>query len=335
MTTSDLAKQPLVSIVTPVYNGASHLDDCIQSVRRQTYSNWRYFIVNNCSTDATVEIASRHAAEDDRIRVVHNTRFLPLTENWNHALHAISPGSRYVKVLHADDLLFEECIEKMVSVAERHPSVGIVSAYVRKGTRVIGGAFPFPDEFRAGHDVGRETLQKRYYVFGSPSSTLLRADLVEKNSHFYNEDNFHADVEACFQLLRDNDMGFVHQVLTFTREHDSSQTATVAKRLKSNLLENQLGMLTRFGPDFLNDADLNRLTERAMIRYYREIARNLHRFLDPEFREYHRMMLSNLGLKLKVSRLLKALILRVMANLTSPGVLIHKLFRRAGHQSPR
>ncbi len=51
------SEQTLVSVVTPVYNGEDFLVECIESVLRQSYSNWEYIIVNNCSTDRTLEIA--------------------------------------------------------------------------------------------------------------------------------------------------------------------------------------------------------------------------------------------------------------------------------------
>ena len=47
---------PLVSVVTPVYNGEKFLEECIQSVLRQTYSHWEYIVNDNCSTDGTAEI---------------------------------------------------------------------------------------------------------------------------------------------------------------------------------------------------------------------------------------------------------------------------------------
>src|SRR5882724_7298074 len=62
------SSQPLISVVTPVYNGAEHLAECIESVLAQTYQNWDYTIVDNCSTDGSVEIARRYAAKDRRIR---------------------------------------------------------------------------------------------------------------------------------------------------------------------------------------------------------------------------------------------------------------------------
>jgi len=72
------SSQPLVSVLTPVYNGAEFLSECIESVLAQTYQNWEYTIVDNCSTDGTAEIARRYAAKDSRIRLHQNTEFLRL-----------------------------------------------------------------------------------------------------------------------------------------------------------------------------------------------------------------------------------------------------------------
>ncbi|MCB0227477.1 MAG: glycosyltransferase, partial [Anaerolineae bacterium] len=60
-TTTQTARQPLVSVVTPVYNTDKYLADCIESVLAQSYDNWEYVIINNCSTDRSLEIAQRYA----------------------------------------------------------------------------------------------------------------------------------------------------------------------------------------------------------------------------------------------------------------------------------
>ena len=52
---------PLVSVITPVYNGAEYIAECVESVLAQTYKNFEYIVVDNCSKDATVEIVRRYA----------------------------------------------------------------------------------------------------------------------------------------------------------------------------------------------------------------------------------------------------------------------------------
>src|SRR2546422_5043747 len=128
--------QPLVSVVTPVYNGEKYLAECIESVLAQTYQSWEYIIINNCSTDRSLEIAQSYAEKDARIRIHNNQEFVGREANENIAFRQITPESKYCKMVHADDWLFPECLMKMVELAEANPSVGIVGAYGLHGVRV-------------------------------------------------------------------------------------------------------------------------------------------------------------------------------------------------------
>src|SRR5262245_55814999 len=109
---------PLVSVITPVHNGAEYLAECIASVLRQTYTHWELLVVDNKSTDATTEVAEEAAQGDPRVQVRREEEFLGVYGSHNRALRAMSPAARYVKFVHADDWLFPECLERMVAVAE-------------------------------------------------------------------------------------------------------------------------------------------------------------------------------------------------------------------------
>ena len=160
--------EPLVSIITPVYNGEKYLAECIESVLNQSYKNWDYCIVNNCSTDKTREIAEEYARKDPRIRVHNNSAFLNIYDNLNHAMRQLAPGSKYCKVVHADDLLFPECVEKMVQLAERHPEIGIVGAYGLRGKEVVWDRLiPLGSPVIPGRNVCRSIL------LGNPMFSVL------------------------------------------------------------------------------------------------------------------------------------------------------------------
>src|SRR5436309_574877 len=117
-----LINPPLVSILTPVYNGAEFLGECIESVLRQTYQNYEYIIVNNRSTDGTLAIALAYASRDSRIRVHTNENFVGVIENHNTAFNLMSPQAKYCKVVSADDSIFPNCVERMVELGQDHPS---------------------------------------------------------------------------------------------------------------------------------------------------------------------------------------------------------------------
>jgi hypothetical protein len=115
------------------------------------------------------------------------------------------------------------------------------------------------------------------HFFGSPTSLLIRANLLRQHHHFYNEKNTHADTEACLQLLRDHDFGFVHQVLTFTRRHNEAQT-TRARRFNT-YLPSRLYALMRYGRYYLSDAEYHQILRANKRHYYRFLVKCLGRAL--------------------------------------------------------
>ena len=89
---------PLVSVVTPFYNTRDFLAECIESVLRQTYSNFEYILVDNCSTDGSSDIAKQYAARfPDKIRLLHTESFLSQVQNYNFALSCISPEQQILQ----------------------------------------------------------------------------------------------------------------------------------------------------------------------------------------------------------------------------------------------
>lgn len=66
-----MGKQPLISIVTPVYNMERFLPQCIDSILAQTFPDWELILVDDGSTDGSAGICDRYAAKDSRIRVIH------------------------------------------------------------------------------------------------------------------------------------------------------------------------------------------------------------------------------------------------------------------------
>jgi glycosyltransferase involved in cell wall biosynthesis len=307
---------PLVSVVTPVYNGERYLAEAIESVLSQTYQHWEYIIVNNRSTDRSLEIAQQYARQDARIRIHTNTEFLGLLQNWNNALRQISSESKYCKVVHADDWLFPDCIMQMVRLAEAHPSVGIVGAYRLHGSEVDLDGLPYPSTVVPGRDVCRAALLNGLHVFGSPTSTLLRADQVRSRTPFYNEANLHADTEVCYDILQHTDFGFIHQVLTYTRTH-AEQMSSFAQRFNTYALGNLRALVT-YGPVYLSSAEYEQRLRLSLDRYYDFLGFNLLHRREKTFWDYHRDGLKRLGYRLSEVRLARVVGAIVLDRILNP-----------------
>jgi glycosyltransferase involved in cell wall biosynthesis len=211
-----------VSVVTPFYNTAPYLAECIDSVLAQSHGDFEYILCNNHSDDGSGDIAARYAARDRRLRVLRPPKFLEQVPNYNFALRQIAPDTTYVKLVQADDTIFPRCLTEMVALAEAHPSIGVVSAYRMFGAEVQPTGLPHTRTFLTGRDACRTVLADGIYLFGSPTTVMFRADLVRGRAPFYVEGRLFEDAEVCFELLAGCDFGFVHQVLSFTRTENDS-----------------------------------------------------------------------------------------------------------------
>jgi glycosyltransferase involved in cell wall biosynthesis len=327
--------RPDVSVVTPVYNGERFLAEAIESVRAQTYTNWEYVIADNCSTDATAAIATHYAGLDPRIRLVRAEQFLPIIPNWNRALRQMAPDTRYCKVLHADDRLLPECLERMVDLMERSPQVGLVGSYVQCDDVVECAGLPLSRSVWDGREICRNTLLGRYYLFGSPSSVLMRGDLVRaKQGGFYNEDNVHADFEACYELLETHDFGFVHQILSYTRRHPHSVSNTHTRFYNPQLVE-YLGMMRRYGPKFLDRETFERVHRDMLRNYRRVVARRIVSGRGRSYWAFHKAKLDRLGYRFGARDLAQGLIEECARLALHPREALRLLRNAMPHRRPR
>ena len=319
---------PLVSVVIPVYNGAEYLAECIESVLQQTYQNWDCIIVNNCSTDASAEIARKYAAKDPRIRIHDNQQFLRAVPNYNSALRLISATSEYCKIVFADDWIFPECLERMVAVGEQHPTVGIVGAYGLQGRQVMWAGLPFPSALVPGREVCRKLFLEDLYVFGTGTSVMYRAGLIRNRDPFYNESNLHADSEVCLALLRSWDFGFVSQVLTFTRVRPGSLTSFTNEL--HTLIAGRLHDLVTYGRDYLTPQEFESCLDQLLSDYYDFLAKNVRRRRDKKFWEYHKMKLTEAGVGFDRVRLARAVLGKIASKVLNPQHTIKKAFEGKG-----
>ena len=67
---SEMQNQPLVSIIVPVYNAADHIARCIESIRKQTYTNLEILLLNDGSKDVSSQVCQSYAGVDKRITVI-------------------------------------------------------------------------------------------------------------------------------------------------------------------------------------------------------------------------------------------------------------------------
>lgn len=315
--------QPLVSVVTPVYNGGRFLVECIESVLAQSHANLEHVVLDNASTDETPAILERYRREDPRIRGFRNDETLWVIDNWNSALERISPESRYCKILHADDTMQPDCLERLVAVGERNPSVGVLGSPRLRGDTVECEGLPRGRECFDGREVARWFLRQEVFAL-APSSAMFRSDLVRARRPFYPSEFLHADLAVTFDLLATCDFGFVDGVLSFSRTHADSITATVAEKRRT-LFAEWLPMLRRYGPAILPSSEQMEVEEIFLRRYYRMIVRAFLTRREPAFMDYHLTALRKVGRLPGVVDIAIALAAEVGASVANPGKAFRQL----------
>ena len=97
----DKEKQPLISIIIPVYNTAEYLERCLESVRKQDYADLEIICVNDGSTDRSGEILHEFVRRDGRIRLAEHGRNFGLQEAWRTGVQMASGD--YIEFVDSDD----------------------------------------------------------------------------------------------------------------------------------------------------------------------------------------------------------------------------------------
>jgi glycosyltransferase involved in cell wall biosynthesis len=116
-----MAKKPKVSIGLAVYNGEEYLEEAIQSILAQTYTDFELIISDNASTDRTFEISQKYANIDNRIRYFKNKSNIGGANNEN--LTFKKARGEYFRWAAHDDICEPNLLEELVKVLDHQPSV--------------------------------------------------------------------------------------------------------------------------------------------------------------------------------------------------------------------
>ena len=108
---------PLVTVLMPVYNGGEYLKLSIKSILAQTYRDFEFLIINDCSTDNSMEIIRSY--RDSRIVVHTNAINMGQTKSLNVGIR-LAKG-KYIARMDADDMAFPSWLKKLVNYIENHP----------------------------------------------------------------------------------------------------------------------------------------------------------------------------------------------------------------------
>lgn len=215
----------LISIIMAAYNTEKTIEQAINSVLSQTYTNFELLVVNDCSTDRTAEFVKSIAAKDSRVRLISNVKNNGVSYTRKHGLEE-AKGS-WIAILDSDDAWAPEKLEKQIELQEKTNADLLFtgSAFMDSEGQLIDWYLRAPSE------VTYRQLLKQNVL--SNSSALVRKELYAK--HYAIGDGMHEDFAIWLSILKEGKKAHgVDEPLLIYRIAKSSKSGNKVKAAKMN-----------------------------------------------------------------------------------------------------
>ena len=205
---------PKVSIVLPSYNGSTYIKKSIESVIAQDYTDWELLIVDDCSTDETLQIARAYAEKDARIKVHHNETNQKLPESLNIGFRQAT--GEYFTWTSDDNWYMENAIGTMVGYLDKNSETGLCYAdyrYVDAQDQITGEHESLaPNQIPFCNVVGACFMYRRNVAeaVGEYDKTLFLAE----------------DYDYWLRISSKTKLSHIPEILYCYRQHDKSLSQT-------------------------------------------------------------------------------------------------------------
>ena len=229
----------LVSVVVNFLNAERFLEEAIASVHAQTYRTWELLLVDDGSTDASTEIARRHAERDaERVRYLEHPGHENKGASAARNLGIAEARGELLAFLDADDVWLPSRLERGVELLRRHPAADMVygeSEYWRSWDGSACDADRVqPHGFRADRVVPAPELVVRYLTHSAalpcPTSMMLRTRSARESGGFIESFKGMNDDQAFLaRFCLFHDVYVAHECWDRYRQHDASLCATAAR----------------------------------------------------------------------------------------------------------
>jgi glycosyltransferase involved in cell wall biosynthesis len=202
-----MSKAPTVSVVMPAYNAAKYIKCAIESILRQTFNDFEFIIIEDCSTDNTQSIIREYAAEDSRIILCSNSRNLGIAPSLNRGL-SIAHGE-YVARMDADDISYPQRLEKQVAYLKTNPDVCMVATSferIDENGDIIG-----PIVLNIGKDELKRKMKTENCV--SHGSVVFRREEVMRLGNYREKCLHNEDYDLWLRLVEKHEISQIPDIL--------------------------------------------------------------------------------------------------------------------------
>lgn len=233
---------PLVSVIMSAYNCENYVTDAVSSILKQTCSDIEIIIVEDKSTDATLD--KLRTIKDERIRLVCNSNNQRLTHNLNEAI-SLSKG-KYIARMDCDDLSYSERIRTQVEYLERHNDIDVLGSFAE----TFGGS-----STKLCYPIEHEEIKANLLFTNSlcHPAIMFRKDAI----HSWYDEKYPAgqDYELWSRLIWKNQFHNIPKVLFRYRIHNGQTVQKNGQKQKEGAVAARKRMLEKTGC-LLNEEDM-------------------------------------------------------------------------------
>ena len=227
---------PLVSVITPVYNGSLYLDHAVRSVKAQTFEDWELLLIDDGSADGSFEKMEKWAETDSRIKVLHHPGHVNKGVSSTRNLGIQHARGKYVALLDCDDEWLPDKMEKQVQILEEYPDIVLTYCKAvtidREGIELDKSAHDINFPKICGSGIAGKTgnvvdLMIRDTLWMPCLTVTIRADVLKKTGGFDETLSYQVDDHLLFTLIaNEGPVYFIDKVLAKYRIHPTSYTCT-------------------------------------------------------------------------------------------------------------
>ncbi len=230
-----------VDVVVPCYHYGRFLRDCVGSILSQPVDDVRVLVIDNASTDGSVEIASALAQEDDRVSVLARERNLGPHASYNEGIDWARAD--YFAILDADDVMAPGALQRAMRVLDAHPGVAFVHGRELAAMFPSGAMpqIPATDDATDCEIIGGHAFVDRIFRQGANTvgwTTGLRRTSVQKRAgHYRTSLRFTDDLEMWLRLAMLGDVAEIRGVQGIRRLHPAQDTEGFRRNPTAGLRE--------------------------------------------------------------------------------------------------
>lgn len=230
----------MVSIIVPMYNSAKWMEDCITSIKAQTHDGFECIIVNDCSTDESLEVAKE--LMDERFQIVDLDENVGYARAKNFGL-GVAKGD-YIVPLDSDDMLTTDSIEVRARHAEKRPNIDVFcgSVYdVEDEFMTYENCVASMDKLKKSKGTQRQ-FQKEHRLKPHAQGMMFKIDVFKKHGGYYDivsksdkELTYRLGIHPLSPIERKVSYVRFNDFVAFYRRRKSSMKSGLSDEQKQNL----------------------------------------------------------------------------------------------------